>query len=138
MYQVISFERAAARRNTDFFSLAPTPHDEQCTPAGADTNLGILECTALINQLLREQGAPPEKAEFFIVRNEGHDFGSYYEAGIFYSEQMDEDEETPSCIYAQNIETNIPENWDDLAKQELREKGHPLFQLAKVVRMKAA
>lgn len=128
MYKVISFDRATRTRSKDFFSLAPTPVNEICTEAGKDAILGITESTALVNQLIREQGLPPEGIEFFILRNE-HDFGSYYEAAIFYDEpkEMDEDQESQALLYAQKTESNIPENWDSLAKQELREKGHPLY-----------
>lgn len=159
MYKVITWNRAAgqASEEIEFFSLASTPHDEICTPAGQDENLQILECTALINQLIREQGPAPEGAQYFIVENTGHDFGVYYEAGIFYTQipepsQYDidnetelwqtwwnaEEDQTPSEIYALKMEGSIPEQWDEEAKQELRKAGHPAHQPAKVVKMKAA
>lgn len=141
-YSVISFDRAASRRSQDFFTLAPTPHDEKCTQAGEAPEQQIQECTALINQLIRQHGPAPEGAEFFIVKNTGHDFGTYYEAGIFYTEPNDmleeDEEEAPCLLYAQNIENGIPDNWDDAAKEELREAGHPAYQPAKVIQMKAA
>jgi len=144
MYKVMNFNRAAAKagEEIDFFSLASAPHDENCTQAGQDEQSQILECTALINQLIRAAGKPDEGAEFFIIENTGHDFGTYYEAGIFYkpqtTEQAEADEDSQSEIYAQVIEQNIPDKWDAEALQELREAGHPAHQPAKVVRMKAA
>lgn len=144
MYNIINFNRAAAKagEEIEFFSLASTPHEEKCTQAGQDENLQIMECTALINQLIRAAGKPDEGAEFFIIENTGHDFGTYYEVGIFYkpqtTEQAEADEDSQSEIYALVIESNIPDKWDAEALKELREAGHPAYQTAKVIRMKAA
>lgn len=140
-YPVINWNRAAAKanENLEFFSLASTPHDENCTPAGQDLESQIKECTALINQFKRAAGEPDPGAEFFIIENTGHDFGTYYEAGIFYvPTPEDQEEENGSEIYAMVIEQNIPDQWDEEANRELREAGHPAHQPAKVVKMKAA
>ena len=141
-YPVINWNRAAAKASDqlEFFPLACTPHDEECTQAGQDTDLQIMECTALINQFIRAAGKPDPGAEFFIIENTGHDFGIYYEAGIFYqpTPDTDEAEESQSEIYAMIIEQNIPEQWDNEAKEELRIAGHPAHQPGKVVKMKAA
>lgn len=143
MYKVINWNNAAKKCNNseaiEFLNIASTPHDEICTPAGQDFESQIKECTALINQLIRAAGKPDEGAEFFIIENTGHDFGIYYEAGIFYiPTPEDQEEENGSEIYAMVIEQNIPDKWDAEALQELREAGHPAHQPAKVVRMKAA
>jgi len=141
-FRIINFNNAATRRNFDFFSLAPTPHEETCTPAGESPENQVKECTALINQMIREIGKEPEDAEFFIIANTSHEFGIYYEVGIFYKEQTEkqeeDDEETPGMIYAQKAESSIPYRWDETAKQELREAGHPAYQAAKIIKMKAA
>lgn len=141
-YNIINWNRAANRSSeeTEFLPLSSTPHNEECTQAGQDEQSQILECTALINQLIREQGNPPEEAEFFIIENTGHDFGIYYEVGIFYktTEETEEAEESKTEIYALNIESNIPDLWDSKAKQELQEAGHPKHQPAKVVLLKRA
>ena len=146
MYKVINWNNAAKKCNysteIEFLNLASTPHDEICTPAGQDLESQILECTALINQFLRSAGKPDEGAQFFIIENTGHDFGTYYEAGIFYQpqtpEQEEADEDSGSEIYAMVIEQNIPDKWDAEALQELRKAGHPAHQPAKVVKMKTA
>lgn len=144
MYKVINWNNAAKKcsysNEIEFLSLASTPHNEECTPAGKDLESQILECTALINQLIRSAGQPDPGAEFFIIENTGHDFGIYYEAGIFYqpTPDTDEAEESQSEIYAMIIEQNIPEQWDNEAKEELRKAGHPAHQPGKVVKMKAA
>jgi hypothetical protein len=145
-YPVINWNRAATKcslsDHLEFFSLACTPHDENCTQAGQDLESQIKECTALINQFIRSAGQPDPGAEFFIIETTGHDFGIYYEAGIFYqpqtAEQEEADEDSGSEIYAMVIEQNIPDKWDPEALQELRTAGHPNYQPAKVVRMKAA
>lgn len=126
---------AASRRCNDrreFFSLAPTPHDEECTPAGTDTLDNIKECRALINQLIRVHGEPPDGAEFILIRND-HEFGTYYEAGIFFKilteEEMEEadQDETPSQQYAQKCEMGIPDKWDAEAIEELKAAEHTRF-----------
>lgn len=141
-YKVINWSKAVAKtnENLDFFTLASTPNDETCTQAGMDLESQIKECTALINQLKRGAGTPDEGAEFFIIENTGHDFGIYYEAGIFYqpTPDTDEAEESQSEIYAMIIEQNIPEQWDNEAKEELRKAGHPAHQPGKIIKMNAA
>ena len=123
------------------------PIMEIIMPLGFTLDKIIAECTALINQLIREQGPAPEGAQYFIVENTGHDFGVYYEAGIFYQQvqepyffdiETEEEPQTPSEIYALNLESNIPDKWDSEALQELRKAGHPAHQPAKVVKMNAA
>ena len=148
-YPVINWNKAAAKsslfENLEFFSLASTPHEEECTPAGyeeVNNKSQIIECTALINQLIRGAGKPDEGEQFFIIENTGHDFGTYYEAGIFYQpqtpEQEEADEDSGSEIYAMVIEQNIPDKWDAEALQELRKAGHQAHQPAKVVKIKVA
>lgn len=144
-YPVINWSRAATRCNfnltesIEFLSLVSTPHDEICTQAGHDEDLQIMECTALINQLIRGAGQPDPGAEFFIIENTGHEFGPYYEAGIFYvPTPEDQEEENGSEIYAMVIEQNIPDKWDSEALQELKKAGHPNYQPAKVIRLKTA
>lgn len=143
-YPVINWQTAANRANTpgrnlEFLTIASTPHDEECTQAGQSQEDQIIECTALINQFIRAAGKPDEGAEFFIIENTGHDFGIYYEAGIFYiPTPEDQEEENGSEIYAMVIEANIPDKWDLEALQELREAGHSKHQPAKVIKMKVA
>lgn len=158
-YTVINWNKAVKKSSSEieFLPLASTPHDEQCTQAGQDEESQILECTALINQIIREAGHLATGAEFFIIANTGHEFGIYYEVGIFYKiipepSQHDIDnktevwekwwnadqDQTPSQIYAMAIEQNIPDKWDAEALQELREAGHPLYQPTKIIKLKRA
>lgn len=158
MYKILSFDQAARRTSgtLEFLTLAPTPHNETCTAAGESHEDGIKECIALINQLQRIHGQAPAGAEFFVVRNY-HEFGTYFEAGIFYEvlqeptqydidnetevfyKQWDADkDETESQEYAMKIETGIPDNWDAEALQELREMQHSQYQPAKIIQLKRA
>lgn len=140
----MSWDRCSNRCSDrlDFFQLAPSPHEEECTPAGRDIEDNIKECQALVKQLIRIHGEPPPDAEFVLIRND-HEFGTYYEAGIFYTmlteEEMEEadQDETPSQIYAQKLETGIPDKWDEEAIKELTEAQHTKYlpkKPAKVVK----
>lgn len=116
------------RDGIEFIPLAPTPHDEECTPAGQDVQDNIRECRALIEQLIRMHGDPPEGAEFVLIRND-HELGTYYEAGIFYKESdIDSDEDSKSEEYAMTLESGIPDNWDELAIKQLTESGYSKMQ----------
>jgi len=138
----MSFGQANSRcnENRDFFTLAPVPHEEKCTPAGGDRPDHIAECTALVGQLIRIHGEPPEGAEFVLIRND-HEVGEYWEVGIFY-QKPDEDAggdeiESPSLVYAQKLEVGIPNNWDEQAVNEMKAAGHSSFkpkEPAKVVK----
>ncbi|MBP7109823.1 MAG: hypothetical protein KBA90_14785 [Chitinophagaceae bacterium] len=141
----LSWDNCSRRCNDrrDFFSLAPSPHDEECTPAGEEVSDQIIEVKALIGQLMRIHGELPEGAEFVLIRND-HEFGTYYEAGIFYEmnepnydEEEEDEEETPSLLYAQKCESGIPDKWDAEALNEMKEAGHTKFlpkQPGKVVK----
>lgn len=142
--QKLSWNQAARCCNDrrEFFSLACTPHDEECTQAGENTSDQIKEAAALVNQLIRLYGEPPGGAEFILIRNE-HEFGTYYEAGIFFEmlteEEMEEadQDETSSQLYAQKCESGIPDKWDTEAIKELKAAEHTRYlpkQPAKVVK----
>lgn len=163
--RTLSFDRLVRMTNDtrEFLTLASTPCDEQCTPAGDNPQDQRIECEVLAGQLQRIYGIIPNEAEFVIVRND-HEFGMYLELGIIYEMMAEPDEndfekdedglltvngefaygnamdqynETPAVKYAFKCE-RIPENWDEIAKNELREKGHSKYQPAKVVPMRAA
>jgi hypothetical protein len=133
--QKLSWDAASRRCNDrrEFFTLACTPHDEECTQAGGEVADMLIECGALVNQLIRVHGEPPEGAEFILVRND-HELGTYYEAGIFFTMLTDEEmeqedaDETPSQLYAQKCESGIPDKWDKEAIAEMKEAGHTMYQ----------
>jgi hypothetical protein len=99
-----------------------TPHDEPCAQVGSFnySSSSRAEARALINQLIRENGNPPEGVGFKIKSNP-HDFGSYLDVVI----RFDEDNEEQSD-YAYQIEGAIPDKWDSEAKRELAEAGYNL------------
>ena len=134
-YNILTWQQASRQANDlkDFFSLAPTPSEEPCTQAGHEIESQLMECQAYIKQLIRYNGTPPEGAEFFIIENNTHDFGIYYEAGIWFIPTPPEAEYySPSEEYANRCEIG-PDRWDHAAKEELRRQGHPFYQPAKVV-----
>lgn len=150
-YPVLPWRRAANSRRYEFFSLAPTPHDEKCTPCGYDhVDDGEYECAVLIDQLRRIHGEPPEGTEFFICEND-HETGIYHEAAIKYliaddSREYEEMSESQKCEYemackaleyAQKMEMEIPDKWDDIALQQLRDAEHHLYT-AKIIKLKTA
>jgi len=109
----------------DQFELSQTtPHNEPCAQVG-DPNYTMyarMETRAFINQLIRENGTPPEGVEFRITKNP-HDFGTYLDVAIRFDENEDE-----QADYAYKVEGNTPEKWDVLAIKELKELGYPLLE----------
>jgi hypothetical protein len=129
--QKLSWDNAARRCNStrEFFTLSCTPTGEECTQAGGNMSDMLIECRALVNQLIRIHGEPPQEAEFVLLIND-HEFGRYYEVGIFFSFNEDseaQDEDTPSEIYARKCESGIPDMWDKIALAEMKEAGHSRF-----------
>jgi len=140
-YPVIGWRRAANSRGREFLTIAPTPHDESCTPAGYDhVKDGEFECAVLIDQLVRIHGEPPGGAEFFICEND-HESGIYHEAAIRYiipNDEMDYDEMSEfqqelydtaaeAERYAFKMESGIPDKWDEIALKQLKDAGHYLY-----------
>lgn len=117
----------------DFLSIGSTPHDEFCTQAGASYEDMLKECTALKNQLIREKGPTPTGADFFIMKNH-HDFGTYLELAIFYTEGTEE-EDSKSQEYAAECEL-LPDTWDEEAIHELECAGYTPFQ-TKIIKLQA-
>ena len=99
-----------------------TPYGESCAQVGSD-NYGEQakkECRAYVNQLYRILEAKghlrktlPENFSLQIKGN-SHDFGMYYEVVCKF-----EDDNEEACDLAYFLEGNSPENWDEIAKNEL-------------------
>jgi hypothetical protein len=107
----------------DYFELCTTtPHDEKCVQSNSPnySRLSRIEARVLQNQLIRMHGTPPGGAYFKVTSNP-HDFGTYHDLAIVYDE--DDDEEVD---YMLKIESGVPDNWDEIAKQELAEAGYTL------------
>lgn len=117
----------------DFLIIGPVPVDENCVQAGESYEDNVNECKALRNQLIREHGQIPIGAEFFIMENH-HEFGTYLELAIFYTEGTEE-EDSASQEYAANCEL-LPANWDEEAIQELEKMDYSLFR-TKIIKLTA-
>lgn len=111
----------------EIINLSCTPHEEKCTQAGGSLEQMQMECTALINQLKRVIGEPPEHCEYVIEVNH-HEAGTYYEAAIIYHPEREGAED-----YALKAEAQIPDKWDGQALQELRKAGYELTRPALTV-----
>lgn len=99
----------------DDIYLGESPCAERCTQVGSDGygTRAMKECQALINQLRRVFGEEPDGATL-VIRTEHHSEGSRYAVHCkFDSNKM------PSIDYAFKCESEYPEHWDLLAKQEL-------------------
>lgn len=102
--------------------LGPTPAGESCAQVG-DDNYGVLayaETTAYKNQLyrlLKENFKNIPESFRFKVSREEHDLGSYYEVVAMF-DSNDPDAKTCHDI-AIFIDNNVPEEWDDRAREEL-------------------
>lgn len=99
----------------DYINIGPSPCGEDCAQLGSD-NYGERarrECNAFREQLRRQFGPEPGSARL-AVKSFPHDFGSYYEVVCYY----DDSDET-GMDYAFRLESETPENWDDIARAEL-------------------
>ena len=136
-YRMLTFAEAQmeTRSDKEFLNIGPTPYSEDCTPAGRNLSDSIFECAVYIRQLIRYYGQPPDGCEFFTIKNV-HEFGTYYDANIFYriAEKSNEEQNGLSEEYAFRIENGM-DYWDDISKEELVEGEHHLH-IGKVISIK--
>src|SRR5574339_482545 len=127
---IISWTRACNRTSEtkEFITIGPSPAGADCMQIGEENfmHFNIIECNALRNQLIRLHGEPPEGLEFFICKNEHHDFGHYCELACFYKLDPEGEITTDSEEYALKCEM-LPDDWDEQAIAELRELNYPRF-----------
>jgi hypothetical protein len=99
----------------DFVDVGCSPTGETCAQVGSDGYhaLARKECRAYIAQLRRVFGNEPDGAQLSIKRNP-HDFGSYLSVICSYDDQY-----PSSADYAFRCESELPEQWDEQARQEL-------------------
>jgi hypothetical protein len=110
-------------KNTSL-ELGSVPCDETCAQVGEDDyhRRADVECRAYIRQLHRHY----EKANGCLIpmgltlrkKNISHEYGTYYEVAAFFN---DEDEDAMHASYW--LESNLPEKWDDEAREELTRLG---------------
>lgn len=99
----------------DYIEFDPVPCNEDCEQLGPryDGDRARKQAQAFKHQLIRQFGEPPEGARISVV-SKPHDFGNYLQVRVKYDDNYDGARE-----YAYNVEDNLPENWDEQAKQEL-------------------
>ena len=113
----------------DQFELGTTvPHDEPCFQMGAEdfSKFSRIEARALINQITRTVGNPPDRTGLKIISCP-HDFGTYYDVAVIYDDDLEE-----SLDWMLDVESGIPYNWDEEAIEELKSQGYPIGE--KVIR----
>jgi hypothetical protein len=99
----------------DYLELGPVPADENCEQLGPnyDPAKATRECRAYVNQLRRQFPDPPFGADF-VIKTFSHEFGSYKEVCVRFSDISDE-----AVDFAYRVEDEAPANWDDEARREL-------------------
>ncbi len=100
----------------DFITIGPVPAGEPCVQVGDENyrETSKIECSAFINQLKREFGNPPPKAGL-RVKAFNHDLGQYREVVCYYEIEDEESKE-----YCFRLESEVPEHWDQIAKEEIK------------------
>lgn len=103
----------------DYLTLGPTPCDEKCEQLGDSYNpsRAKLEMIAYIAQLKRQFGTSSEI--YFRVKSFPHDFGTYSEVVVWFDDLSEK-----SCQEAFEVENNLPAEWDEVAKQFLKENDY--------------
>jgi hypothetical protein len=109
------------RRMRDYLMLGPTPYEEPCCQVGkSSSKMMMLETMAFCRQLkdLLAKQFTEVKVEVKPKREE-HEFGSYYQAAVYYEE--DDKEAVDQAFW---LENNTPENWSDNVKHLLQSFGY--------------
>ena len=105
----------------DYLELSPTPTDEPCAMLGTEgySQRARLECRVFIHQLERTFPEAIAAGLYFRIKANGHDFGTYYEVQVIYN-----DEDPIQTDLAYTIEGELPEHWDNDARNELAAHGY--------------
>ena len=105
----------------EYIVLGSAPADEKCSQVGSDDyyELSRLECLVFKKMLERKLSVPEKLAHdcYYKTKTFEHDFGTYREVCIVYSEDNDK-----ALKFALKIEGKVPLRWDRQAKKELTEK----------------
>lgn len=99
----------------DCMYIGSAPPLENCAQVGTDDyyDRARRECRAYIALLRRVLGDEPEGTRLSVKSNE-HDFGTYLSVVCYF------DSDQPAAAdYALKCEGDGPEEWDELARQEL-------------------
>ena len=94
----------------EWLTLGPVPYEEDCVQVNANEDyLPAMsqEVRRFVQFLSNRFLNIPENA-YFGVKTEGHDFGTYKEAAIYWDTDDEESER-----FAMFVESNIPATWSD-------------------------
>jgi len=102
------YNTSMGRKN--WLYLGPNPCEEECAPMD-DPSAHIAEVRRYA-QLLKDKFLNiPDGAWFGVKREDGSDYGSYYEAVVYY---LEDDEEASEFAFF--VESNSPLTWSDTEK----------------------
>lgn len=104
----------------DYMEIGSSPSDEDCAQLGSDNydKLSRIELNAYVHQLERMFPYVKNSDSLkFAVKRFNHDFGTYAEVVIYFDTA---NEFEYNC--AIDIEHNLPMNWDEEAKEEIKNK----------------
>ena len=102
----------------NLFYLGPNPCEEECADMH-DYSAHVAEVRRYVQMLNDRFINVPESAWFGIKREDGSDYGTYYEAVVYY---LEDDEEASN--FALFVESNCPMTWNDTEKIDWK-KGAP-------------
>ena len=104
-----------------YIDLGSAPFVEDCAQVGRDDyyDQARKECRAYIRQLRRTFGKEPDGASLTVMSNP-HDFGSYLSVVCYFDLHV-----TAAVDYAFQCESAGPQQWDDVARQELGFNANP-------------
>ena len=108
--------------------IGTTPYGEDCAQVGQETYMrrSRIEIETLVDMLERTM---PEKymrsGVGFKMTSNGHDFGTYRGLEVYWYEDDSNGDDMPLAAEAAfYIEKNMPEHWDDEAREYLRRRGY--------------
>lgn len=94
---------------TQKLNIGPVPFEENCAQLGSTPDfddVARFECRAYCAALIAVYGSPPEGARLRVV-GAPHDFGTYYEAYVFYDTDIQ-----AAVEYALTVEQGLA-LWED-------------------------
>lgn len=98
----------------EYMTLGPTPCDEPCEQLGPQYSAerARAEVRVYCAQLVRQFGECDRIT--FGIKREGHDFGTYYEAAVYY-----DDADDLASQQAYKVEATLPVQFDAEARDML-------------------
>ena len=98
----------------EYMTLGPTPCDEPCEQMGPhwDAAKARAEVRVYCAQLVRQ--FPACDRVLFGIKRESHDFGTYYEAAVYY-----DDADDLATEQAYRVERELPQQFDAEAREQL-------------------